>query len=239
MVETMFGHSRNSLSAPNIREIATFGFAALFIAVTSGTAHAANPTAVVEDVGSDKVPVELFEFLDAGRTIALAKDLTVTIGYLESCRRETITGGNVVIGTRKSVVTGGKVSAETVECDGGKMNIPPELAAKSAVAVFRKVPSKGKTAEPPRPQFTVYSLTPLIAVPKSEKTVEFQRLDASAPKLEIRATNGLADLAKQNLALAPGGIYAVETANSRLIVKIDPLSEKNGPVLSRLIRFAQ
>ena len=235
----MIKHSRSSLAKPNIRNIAAVGIAAFLITAMGGTARAANPAAVVEDVGSDKVPVELFEFLEPGRTIALANDLTVTLGYLKSCRRETITGGKVVIGAEKSVVTGGKVSAETVECDGGKMNIPPEMASKSAVAVFRNVPSKRNEAETPQPQLTVYSLTPLISVPKQEKTVELRRLDASAPKLDVRVTNGLADLGKQNLALEPGGIYAIEFANSRLIVKIDPLSGQDGPVLSRLVRFAQ
>jgi hypothetical protein len=234
----MAEHAKTSFELYNFKKLAAAAAVGILAMAASTAAFAGDPAAVVEDAG-DNAPVELFEFLEPGRTITLANGSTVTIGYLKSCLRETITGGNVVIGTEKSAVTGGKVSAETVECDGGKMNIPPELAAKSATTVFRDAPTKRKDAPPPRPHLTVFSLTPLISVPKTETAIELRRLDASAPKLDVAAADGVADLAKQNTSLEPGGIYAVKAGKSQIIVKIDPLSGRGGPVVSRLIRFAQ
>src|SRR5258706_3709243 len=101
---------------------------------------AADPSAIVEAVQGAVKDVQVFDYLAAGTQIQLPARGILVLGYLKSCARETITGGKVVVGTDQSVVEGGQVKRETVECDGGRMQLTDRQAAKSGVMVFRGTP---------------------------------------------------------------------------------------------------
>ncbi len=55
----------------------------------------------------------------------------MTLGYLRSCLRETITGGKVTVGLEQSKVAGAKLVRERIECDGTKLLLTPEQASAS------------------------------------------------------------------------------------------------------------
>src|SRR5262249_35187126 len=151
-----------------------------------------------------------FDYLMPGTQIMVPAQATLVIGYLKSCARETITGGKVVIGTDRSAIENGQVLRETVECDGGHLQLTGSQAAKSGVMVFRGVP-KPNTA--PQPQLTVYGVSPIFTLAGADR-LEITRLDQSGqPPLDFalaKPTVGrrvALDLAQQKVALVPGGVY--------------------------------
>src|SRR5208283_528759 len=77
---------------------------------------AQTPVAIVEEV-KGKIPgLEAMDYLLPGQTFHLSQDCSVAIGYLKSCVRETIRGGEVEIGNEQSTVEKGLVERGRVEC---------------------------------------------------------------------------------------------------------------------------
>src|SRR5579862_8909117 len=118
------------------------GFGAIFaslavLALMTGSAGAASPVAMVEDVSGASAGVGPLDYLSAGKTIRLAAADTLILDYLHSCIRETITGSSLVVGAEQSAVHGGKVTRETVSCDGGQLQLTADQAQKSETIVFR------------------------------------------------------------------------------------------------------
>ena len=170
---------------------------------------------------------------------------TLVIGYLKSCAHETITGGKVVIGAEQSTIDGGQLLRETVECDGGHMQLTANQAAKSGVMVFRGTPRPTPAAQPPmQPQLTVYGISPIFTLAGADR-LEITRLDqAGQPPLDFpvaRAKTGRStavDLAKQNIALAPGGVYQASGGAHSVVFKIDALAKPGAaPAVGRLVRI--
>ena len=199
---------------------------------------AGEPVAIIEDVNAPNLKLQMFDELVEGQKFSL-KSGTVIISYLKSCRRETIEGGTVVIGSKESTVTDGKLSHEIVECDGGAMNLSAAEAGKSAVAVFRAPAGGDKLKKKiPTAQLTLFGSSPIIRTNDPADSAQVTRLDKSDPPLNIKLTGRLTDLAKQQIELEPGGVYQVKVANKIIIIKIDALAEPgNAPLLMRLLRF--
>ncbi len=106
--------------------------------VGAGTAQAAAVVAIVEEIGTAH-GVEAMDSLSAGQMIMLKPGERLVLNYTSSCMHETITGGVVSVGAEQSIVVGGEVRRERVECDGGKALLTAEQANHSAVMVFRNV----------------------------------------------------------------------------------------------------
>src|ERR1043165_350189 len=85
----------------------------------AAAANAAQPTAIVEEIGSAHGAAAM-DTLSAGQMIFLKPGERIVLSYTASCEREIITGGVVSIGTERSIVSGGEVKRERMECDGGK-----------------------------------------------------------------------------------------------------------------------
>jgi hypothetical protein len=58
----------------------------------TGLAAAQSPVAVVEDVRGQVIGVEFMDYVAPGAIIKMGPDGRVVLGYMKSCRRETITG---------------------------------------------------------------------------------------------------------------------------------------------------
>ena len=67
-------------------------------------AGAEQPVAIVEAVRAPAAGVQVFDYLRPGRVVRLGESGRLVLGYLRSCLRETITGGEVVVGTMESAV---------------------------------------------------------------------------------------------------------------------------------------
>ena len=184
----------------------------------------------------DRANVAFMDYLGAGHTIALGKHGRLVLGYLNSCLREVIIGGTVTIGTEKSVVKGGKIRRERVECDGGRLLLTAEQAGKSAVTVFRKGNlSKGSGSL--QPSLRIYSLQPLIQVKSLPSTVTVKRLDRPQSTITVKLRKGVVDFVTQRLSLERGGLYRVTGRGASRVVRVDAHAANGGSVISRLIAF--
>jgi hypothetical protein len=208
-------------------------------------AGAAEPVAIVEDVQGPVKDVQPFDYLTTGTRLQVPPQATLVLGYLKSCARETITGAKIVIGTEQSAIDGGQVKRERVECDGGRMQLTASQASKSGVMVFRGAPKPTSApAGGPQPQLTVYGMSPIFTLAATGR-LEVKRLDATGqPPLDFAATKpagartAVVDLARQDVALAPGGIYQASSGAQSVVFKVDPLAKPGAvPAVGRLVRL--
>lgn len=192
---------------------------------------AGEPVAIVEDVSFEKSSVNFMEYLEAGQIIHLPPGERLTLGYLKSCWRETITGGQVTVGPEQSDVKGGRLRREKVECDGGRAKITKAQAGKSGVMVFRK----GKKNPPPLPDRILFATSPVITMAGDGRVV-IERLDRSGQKHEIKISGGYADLSSMEIALRPGGLYRARSGKKQIVFQIHRSAQPGKwPIISRLI----
>ena len=151
------------------------------------TASAQSPAAVVEEVQGNVPGVQFMDYVDPGQVIRLGGHDRIVLGYLNSCWRETISGGTVTVGKEQSEVAGGEVARAKVACEGGKMMLSSELAGKSGAMVFRQAPKQQSAAAIPHPEFTLYGLSPVFEVRSPGKLV-VERLDQPGERHEIAVT---------------------------------------------------
>jgi len=192
-------------------------------------AQSAVPVAIVEDASPD-APVAMFEYLSYGQKIELKGNDRVVIGYLSTCRLETIAGGTVRIGKDRSTVTAGLISAEQVECDGGRIQLTREAAAASGVTVYRG---------PDQADRMLYSATPVLDVGQThgDGALEIRRLDRPESPLRFEPTEGRVDLAEASSPLNPGGLYEARYGERELIFRIVVYARPGGPLVGRVARF--
>jgi hypothetical protein len=201
---------------------------------------AADPVALVEDVSGTSAGVGFMDYLTAGKTVKLGGSDRLVLDYLRSCVRETITGGIVTIGADESRVIGGAVKREKVQCDGGKLRLTTDQAAKSGAIVFRGVP---KPIADNQAERTLYGLSPIVDL-KGTGTLVVERLDQSADPIVIKVetaqlTHGMFyDFSTAGRVLVAGGLYRA-TGNGRSVVfKIDPSAQPGAaPLAGRLLRL--
>lgn len=211
--------------------VLTFTFG---LAVPAALAQAGEISAIVEHVSTSDVGVQPMETLEEGRVIELGDNSTLTLGYLRSCIRETITGGKVTVGLEESRVENGKRSAEEVDCDGGSAIKSSKRGDEVAGAVFRKGNNRRKKL--PKPQWTLYGTDPVLRLSKPTKRIVIERLDKEGHgPIDIAVNGALLDLSKVGVQLDPGGLYAISDGKARYVLKVSPLAVPEAPLLSRLI----
>jgi hypothetical protein len=198
-------------------------------------AAAGGPVAVVEDVKGQVAGVEFMDYVAAGKVIKLGAKDSIVLGYMNSCWRETITGGVVVVGEEQSTVYAGTVERSKVDCDSGQMQLSERQAKQSAGTVFRGVP--------PRPEVTLYGLSPMIEI-KDRGPLIVERLDKPGERYEvpIRRDSLLRgrfyDFAKSGKALVPNGLYAAQVGAQTVVFKVDAQAKRGPtPIVGRLVRF--
>ncbi|MEC9367490.1 MAG: hypothetical protein VX871_02245 [Pseudomonadota bacterium] len=215
-----------------MRAIALATLAGLVLPALPGVALAAEPTAIVEEAAAPSTGLQPMDFLDEGKVIELKPGEKLTLGYLSSCVRETIAGGKITIGADKSKVENGTRKAEEVDCAGARVVRVTTKTTDVAGAVFRK----GKWEEPlPKPNWTSYSTKPLFRLTPQASALKLERIDKTAPVIEVPVTGGMADFAKAGVKLEPSGLYEVTAGNVSLILQVSPLAEQNAPLLSRIV----
>ncbi len=203
----------------------------------SAAATAQAPVAVVEEVESRSAGVEFMDYLTPGQVIRLSPGDAIVIGYMQSCWRENIQGGTVIVGSEQSSVDGGTVDRTKIRCNGGQMRLATEQAEKSGALSFRRAASKS-----PLPQRTVHSLSPIIEVKTPGKLV-IERTDKPGERYEIDVTaakllrGAFFDLGQESVLLAANGLYHVKTPSADVTIKIAPDARRDGvPVIARLVR---
>jgi hypothetical protein len=105
--------------------------------MATSAASAASPVALIEDLSGNPAALEVMDYLETGQVIRLGARETLVLSYLNSCTRETITGGTVTVGTEQSEVVSGKVERTKVRCDRARASASAEYVIQSSGHVFR------------------------------------------------------------------------------------------------------
>ena len=200
-------------------------------------ADAQAPVAIVEQIVSKTAGIEFMDYLRLGQSIRLGESDRLVIGYFNSCWREVIIGGTVLIGKEDSEVTGGTVERRKVRCDTGKSGGTTKETAGSGAMVFRKIPSPAASTP------TVYALSPVF-VGSGAGSLAIERLDSPEAHITIpvpqanASCGGFVDLANSNVVLSAGGVYRASVGHREITFKVDPSAEAGSlSILSRLLRL--
>lgn len=188
---------------------------------------AAGRTAIVEDISTSRAGIVALDILTDGQKIDLPAGARLVVDYVESCLRETITGGHVTIGLRESKVTGGTVQRETMQC--------PQ-PVKTETAAGPQPPLSFRGAVKPKPALTILYTSPVIMLMTPGDAV-IERIDHPETSRSFRVET-LVDLAKQQIFLTPGGVYKLSANAMELIFRVSPdAMQGGGPLLARLLRL--
>jgi hypothetical protein len=206
----------------------------------TGLAAAQTPVAVVEDVQGKVTGAEFMDYVAPGKVIKLGPAAIVVLGYMKSCRRETITGlGTVIVGAEESMVHLGDVKANTVQCDSSHSQLIDREVGESAATVVRSMDEKPSMS----PRFTLYGRSPVVATTGRGKLV-VERLDVKGERYDVDLTAAslvrgkFYDFAKAGTMLKPGGTYAASLGSRRAVFLVDRSAEAGAtPIIGRLVRL--
>ncbi|MCK1353521.1 hypothetical protein IVB56_21125 [Bradyrhizobium sp. CW7] len=205
-------------------------------------ALAESPTAIVEDVQGKVDGVAFMDYVVPGKIIKLGPKATITLSYLKSCQRETISEGVVMVGTEQSTVQLGEVKREKVPCDTNAAKLSEREANQSAATTFRTMRSDAKGSAPAKLP-TLYGVAPLVQA-KSGSTLVIERTDGKEPtisvplKSETMVGGKFYDFAKAGKSLTPGGSYLAILGTKRYAFQVDPRATSSPtPIVGRLLRL--
>jgi hypothetical protein len=206
----------------------------------AGSAVAQSPVAVVEEVQGNVTGAEFMDYVVPGNVIKLGAGASVVLGYMKSCRRETINGtGTVIVGQEESKVHLAEVDGTKTECDPAQAHATTRATSDVAATVVR---SLAKNASPGSPQLTLYGASPLVEA-KGRGTLVFERLDQKGERQQFELTGKqlkgkFYDLAGTSNPLTPGGTYAATFASRRVVFRVDPQAKPGPtPIVGRLLRM--
>jgi hypothetical protein len=206
----------------------------------AGSAFAQTPVAVVKDVQGKVTGAEFMDYVAPGKIIKLGAGGVVVLGYMKSCRRETISGiGTVVVGAEESLVHLADIKDSKVDCDSSHSQLLDRSVGESAATVVRSLPGKPSNS----PRLTLYGASPMVATTGRGKLV-IERLDVSGERYDIDLTPASVvrgkfyDLAKTGTALKPGGTYAASLGSQRAVFLVDRYAEPGATaIIGRLVRL--
>jgi hypothetical protein len=196
------------------------------------------PVAVVEDMKGKVTGAELMDYVVPGQVIKLGSGSSVTIGYMKSCWRETISGiGTVIVGDEQSSVHLAQFKAGKVPCDSSQAERINKEAGESAATLVRSLNRDGD----PKDQLVLHGRSPVVVTSERGKLV-LERTDIKGERYEVDLAKAFPvrakayDLGNSHIALKPGGAYSV-TLNSRsaTFVVDRTATAGKGPVIGRLV----
>ncbi|MBB4372512.1 hypothetical protein GGD63_005320 [Bradyrhizobium sp. cir1] len=204
-------------------------------------ALAETPAAIVEDVQGKVDGIAFMDYVAPGKIIKLGPKASITLSYLKSCQRETISEGVVLVGTEQSTVQLGEVKREKVPCDTNAAKLSEREANQSAATTFRTMRSDAKGAPAKLP--TLYGIAPLVQA-KSGSTLVIERTDGKEPTITVLLKNEVMiggkfyDFAKAGKSLTPGGSYLAILGAKRFAFQVDASATSSPtPIVGRLLRL--
>jgi hypothetical protein len=216
--------------------------AALLAPIALATAAAAEtPVAIVEEVHGKVTGAEPMDYVTPKTVIKLGQNGSIVLSYLNSCRRETITGiGTVIVGTEESRVHLADISGEKINCDASHWHATARETSAVAATIVRSIQTKGDASL--APQVTLYGASPLVDARGRGKLL-MERLDMNGERKQVeldgtQPKGRFFDFASKNLALTPGGTYLATFGTSEVVFRIDPQAKSGAtPILGRLLRM--
>jgi hypothetical protein len=179
------------------------------------------------------------DYVAPGKVIKLGPAGTIVLGYMQSCRRETITGvGTVIVGSEESMVHLGEVKAGKTDCDTNRPHMSDRQTGDSAAMVVRNL-DKGT----PATAFTLYGLSPVIETTGRGKLL-VERLDVKGERYDVDLAKApmvrgkFYDFAKTGTALKPGGVYAASLGTKKVVFLVDAQAgPRPASIIGRLVRL--
>ena len=219
-----------------LRVVAHWIGAGVLAASLASSAVAQELSAIVEAVSPPREDVRAFDILVEGTVIALKPGETLSLGYMDSCAHEEISGGKVTVGATESRVEGGNVTRTIVSCNG---TVDPDSAAGANEAAVVAIRGLGNGDAPVR---VVESLQPVFvldagAMP-SDPTLVIERLGGSEVPIRVSLFGRTLDLKQTGMKLTQGGVYSAACGDRKVAFKIAP-NAGVAPVvtLQRVVRF--
>jgi hypothetical protein len=205
----------------------------------TGLAAAQAPVAVVEDVQGPVTGAEFMDYVAPGKVIKLGPAGTLVLGYMKSCRRETISGvGTVIVGNEESMVHLGEVNAGKTDCDTNRPRMSNRQTGDSAAMVVRNL-DEGT----PRTTFTLYGLSPVIETTGRGRLL-VERLDVKGERYDVDLAKAsmvrgkFYDFAKSGTALKAGGVYAASLGTKKVVFLVDSQAGASpASIIGRLVRL--
>ncbi len=211
----------------------------------AGSAAAQSPVAVVEEVQGNVTGAEFMDYVVPGKVIKLGQGASIVVGYMKSCRRETINGiGTVIVGEDESKVHLAEVDATRTNCDPAQTHATTRATSDVAASVVRSVGRDAApgSAQPAGTQLTLYGTSPLVEA-KGRGRLVFERLDQKGERQQFDLTGNqlkgrFYDLAGTSKSLTPGATYAATFASRRIVFRVDPQAKPGPtPIVGRLLRL--
>jgi hypothetical protein len=205
-----------------LRSIANWIGAGLLVGLVSLPVPAAAQelSAIVEAVSPPREDVRAFDILLEGTVIEMKPGETLSLGYMNSCAHEEISGGKVTVGAKESKVEGGNVTRTVVPCNG---SVDPDSAAGANEAAVVAIRSLGDDDPSVR---VVESLQPVFVLDEggmpSDPSLVIQRLDRTEAPIRVSLFGRTLDLKQTGMKLTQGGIYSVICGERKAAFKIAP-----------------
>jgi hypothetical protein len=219
-----------------LRTVAYWIGAGLLAGSLASSAAAQELSAIVEAVSPPREDVRAFDILVEGTIIELKPGETLSLGYMNSCAHEEISGGKVTVGGTESIVEGGSVTRTIVPCNG---SVDPDSAAGANEAAVVAIRGLGNGDAPVR---VVESLQPVFVLDEgaapSDPTLIIQRLDGKEAPIRVSLFGRTLDLKQTGMKLTQSGVYSATCGDRKVAFKIAPNAGVNPVVtLQRVVRF--
>lgn len=201
----------------------------------SASTLASGPVAIIEDIQGADSKLGFMDYVAKGEVINLGASGKLVLGYMNSCRRETITGGKVTVGDKASQVDKGQVLSEDVECDGGNAKLAGQVAVTSGALAFRGAAKPNVGVR--KADLTIFGTAPVVRLANADQKITIERMDEKGKTHYYNVKGKHIDLADEKLNLPLGGTYRIEdsSGNSK-VFKVDKYAEMGKiSVVSRLI----
>ena len=198
------------------------------------------PSALVESVNGAIVGAEYLDYVSPGQVIQLGASGMIVLAYLDSCTRETITGGEVTVGMQVSQVKGGEIRRDNPPCSNAAVSPTNSANSDYGGSVFRSRPTVKRSTDGKRA--LIYSLSPVFET-GDYGTMVLERVDQPGERYEVALSPAslvkgrFYDFAVGNARLKPGGRYEVSLGANRLVFEVDESANAGGPLLARLVRL--
>lgn len=216
--------------------------AAIALVASLSGAVAQTSVAIVEDVQGKVDGVEFMDYVTRGQVIKLGATDTIVLGYVNSCVRETITGGVVTVGADQSAVESGKVQRAKVSCGNAQAELSNREAGQGAATAFRSIPLASASKDVPQ-LMKLYGLSPIIEVSQHGSLI-VERVDVPGERhLVVLGPYSLVkgkffDFAQHGKVLKAGGTYAATLGDKKTVFYVDRNARQVGvPVVGRLLRL--
>lgn len=190
---------------------------------------ASNSGALVEEVDAGVANVSAFDTLKAGQSLDLRPGKHAVISYLDSCIRETISGGLVKIGAAQSEVQDGTVQRETLDCGVKQLVLTSTTQDQSATTVFRPLfDNLVKQVVPDTGPFVMA---------EHASSLELKEMGKEDAARSLPLHDGKLDLRQAGVKLQPGAIYKLTAGGRETYIKIAPDAQDSSPLLLRLVKL--